>query len=370
MRALGPRADEWYGSAVVSGRRGLSLILLVAVSLPLVLGCALPAGTPSSAPSPSAIPSPTPVRASHDAITVEGFTFTITKVLLSYVVDGALPQGFAADDMVLDLDITSGVVDQSEEAEFEDALSRADITDETGRALGYAAGYSPSLMAGSKLVSPSIMLIFGPVPKTTKSLFLWIQRPSSAQAAAGRGGLVDLSPLLVVTTATPRPTPIPNLGTACAGTPISDAAPYGGTVHPLVVLGGTFSHYDFEINAKVYRDRSYGDDWIDQAWPGPIQLILCVGDEQTVKVRSCGKYQTAITGQVGEVILYKYARTVRVVVALTGKVLQAKVIDGSVLSCESTYSLGGNPPWEIHGQRVDLGAINTYATSVATQAVK
>lgn len=348
----------------MSGRRDLPLILLVAVSLPLVLGCALPAGTPSSAPSPSAIQSPTPVRASHDAITVEGFTFTITKVLLSYVVDGALPQGLAADQMVLEVDIASGVVDKSKEAEFEEALMGAGLTDETGRVVGYDAGYSPSLLPGSTVLlpesmrSPSIVLIFGPVPKTTKSLFLWIKYR-----------LVDLLPLLVVSTATPRPTPIPNLGAACAGTPISDAAPYGGTVHPLVVLG-TLNHTDFEINAKLYRETSYGDDWIDQPWPGPIQLILCVGDEQTVEVGSCGMYQDTVTGQVGEVILYKYARTVQVVVALTGKVLQTQVFYGSVPSCETWEGGGGDPPWRNYGERVDLAAINTYATSVATQAVK
>jgi hypothetical protein len=262
--------------------------------------------------------------------------------------------------MVLEVDLTSGVVDRYAESSFESELSHSYVADETGVKIG-------SLLDPTIWNRPPIALIFG-VPKTSKSFFLVIWHH-----------LIDLSALLAVSTATPRPTPIPDseLAGACAGTPTPAAAPYGGTVHPLVVIetNGGISQYAYAINNKWFllRDmNSPGDsDWYSQPWPSPIQLVLCAGDEQAAEDGSCGQYQQEGTGQVGEVVRYRYAKTVQVIVALTGKLLVSKVFYGSSVSCDSGWhSEDVNPPWRIYGGHVDSGAINTYATSVATQAVK
>jgi hypothetical protein len=176
---------------------------------------------------------------------------------------------------------------------------------------------------------------------------------------------------------TPKPKVTPNpitegaLKEVCKGTPVPAADPYGGTVHPLVLVtampaAGMWDLYKtlFDIDAK----------WYDNEWPGPIQLVVCVGYSQLVKVDSCGTYTRQSDGARGQMIRYKRSSTVRVVVAQTGKDLQSKVFYGPVPACAKTLSNvdnpDGAPPWKISGYDADSGAINAWAVSVSTQVVK
>jgi hypothetical protein len=173
-------------------------------------------------------------------------------------------------------------------------------------------------------------------------------------------------------TPTPTPTPAPpvtkaELEAVCAGTPISRAAKYAGTVHPLVVvdegsLEGEGEPWNFEINAKWYGD----------AWPGPIQLVVCVDTAKPVKLGSCGSYTRESDGASGQIIRYRYTQKVRVVIARTGKQLQYRSLTGTTPQCEAHLSLpaSGPPPWGMYGDDVSDSAINKYATAVARQKVK
>jgi hypothetical protein len=84
-------------------------------------------------------------------------------------------------------------------------------------------------------------------------------------------------------TPTPKVTPNPItaglLEEVCNGTLINAAAPYGGVLHPLVLVwampsAGMWDFYDTHsgINTK----------WFNNEWPGPIQLVLCEGNSQRV----------------------------------------------------------------------------------------
>ena len=168
--------------------------------------------------------------------------------------------------------------------------------------------------------------------------------------------------------ATPRVT-AHELRTACQGTPIPEAASYGGTVHPLVVVyrGDTAWILDndtYDINAKWYGDE----------WHGPIQLVVCDGLTQEVEVDSCGTYARQSDGAVGEILRYRNFDVVRVVVARTGKTLQSRTFYGDTPTCAASMSgvenPDSNPPWRISGTDPDTGAINAYAVSVSTQKVK
>ena len=159
-----------------------------------------------------------------------------------------------------------------------------------------------------------------------------------------------------------RPLTERELKAACNGTRIPRAAKYAGTVHPLVVVfGGAVSADDFAINAK----------WGSGTWPGEIQLIVCVGPQKHVNLGSCGTYIRKSDGRVGQVIRYRHAQVVRVVVARTGKTLQSKTFYGSTPTCaKSLPDPGTSPPWRFYGNNVSDNAINKYATSVSRQKVK
>jgi hypothetical protein len=176
-------------------------------------------------------------------------------------------------------------------------------------------------------------------------------------------------------TPVPTPTPVPQptraeLLAACSkGTPIPEAAKYAGTVHALVVVysGDTAWILDndvYDINAKWYSDD----------WPGPIQLVVCDGLAQEVKVGSCGTYTRTSDGALGEIVRYRNFEVVRVVVAKTGKTLQSKTFSGNTPTCAtSIYDVDNrdsNPPWKISGTYADNDGINAYAKAVSTQKVK
>lgn len=162
---------------------------------------------------------------------------------------------------------------------------------------------------------------------------------------------------------------------ACAnGTPIPEAADYAGVVHPLVVVGlglgsALSSALSVDDNSYFYK---YDIDakWHNNSWPGPLQLVICVGEVQQVRVASCGSYTRDSDGAVGDVTLNKWIIVVRVVVASTGKTLQSQTFSGSIPTCDLAYAVSGDPPWDIYGSFPDTSTINTYLTSVSTQAVK
>jgi hypothetical protein len=85
-----------------------------------------------------------------------------------------------------------------------------------------------------------------------------------------------------------------------------------------------------------------------------------------VKVGSCGYYSRRSDGKNGQVIRYRNAEVVRVVVARTGKTVQSKTVYGSTPTCSDTLDdPGGSPPWRIYGDDVDDTAINKFATTVS-----
>ena len=173
-----------------------------------------------------------------------------------------------------------------------------------------------------------------------------------------------------VATASPTPSstasPLPvataaELAAACDGSAVPGAARYAGRVHPLVVVDswGTIDADSYGINTK----------WAVDAWPGPIQLVLCVEPVQhPVRVGTCGTYKRVNGGKVGQVNRFRYAQVVHVVVASTGKTLQSKTLYGKPPACGRKVALtSAPPPWRIYGGDVPDGAVNTYAAATSRQ---
>ena len=189
-------------------------------------------------------------------------------------------------------------------------------------------------------------------------------------------------------TASPTPTPIPTatplppitaeqLAAACNGTPVPGAAPYAGTIHPLVVLGknGLPEWTVDGIGQKYSYTYAINNRWFNGSWDGPIQLVVCPSDPQTQKLSSCGSY-TRSDGVVGQVIPYRYFVIVKVIIARTGKLLQSKTFyGGKAPDCADQVQLPAtdNPPWKIYSDPMDTqsnGPVALYATAVSTQKVK
>jgi hypothetical protein len=167
----------------------------------------------------------------------------------------------------------------------------------------------------------------------------------------------------------PTPTPLPTfppwyyLNGACDnGNPVPWAADYAGKVHPLVVTEGT--------QIKTAGDVDINSKWYDNSWPGPIQLVVCLDGEKAVMVDTCGSYTRESDGVVGELDRYRWVQVIRVVVAETGKTLQSETLYGNTPACSESALVGDGPPWKEYGSHVSGEAINQYATSVSTQAVK
>jgi hypothetical protein len=156
-----------------------------------------------------------------------------------------------------------------------------------------------------------------------------------------------------VPTPVPSPTtpPVPQpsddeLIAACAaGTPVPGAAPYAGTLHPLVVVytDGLQWWVDDDATSRPY---DVDNKWIDDAWPSSVQLVACQDNRLEVKADSCGTYTRQRDGVTGEVIRYKEAQTVRILVAKTGKLLQSQTYYGSLPDCPTAFQdvAGKEPP--------------------------
>ena len=172
---------------------------------------------------------------------------------------------------------------------------------------------------------------------------------------------------------TPTPVPAPTIPSSywlwqvCSGHPLSGSPAYSGAVHPLVVAevdySGTWtaSLYDFPIN----------NNWYNGKWTKPLQLVVCVGAEKNIKVRSCGRYTRSSDGKVGYIYTYKQSLTVKVMFAKTGKALQSKTFYGSAPACTQWMTIDSTPPpWKVTGSYPSTSAINNWATGVSTQKIK
>ena len=106
--------------------------------------------------------------------------------------------------------------------------------------------------------------------------------------------------------------------------------------------------------------------------PGPIQLVLCVDPVQRPdRVGSCGKYKRVSDGKVGQVIRFRYAQVVRVVLASTGETLQSKTLYGKPPACGRKVALtSAPPPWRTYGRVVTDAAVNTFAAATSRQKVR
>ena len=170
-------------------------------------------------------------------------------------------------------------------------------------------------------------------------------------------------------TPTSTPDPAEELVAACDGEPVPWAAPYAGTLHPLVVVDEDGIGTTYAVNKK----------WLGGTWKSPIQLVLCVPEptEGTKRVGSCGRWTRQSDDATGELLQFRYTSTIRVVVAKTGKTLQKKVLLGSTPPCGdapddewSIPDMGDDPPWHLFGVPVTAKQVNSYATTVSKQKVK
>jgi hypothetical protein len=146
------------------------------------------------------------------------------------------------------------------------------------------------------------------------------------------------------------------------GTPVPGAAPYGGKVHPLVVvdMNNGWLAYDVEVN-EGFRVGGW-------PWPTPIQLVVCARHDEKV-VGSCGLFKTE-DGEVGEVVRSQDKVTFRVVVAETGKTLQTKVLSSPAPKCPGTkFWTTGNWGWTLTNP-VSVEQIDKYAMAVSKQKVE
>lgn len=241
---------------------------------------------------------------------------------------------------------------------------------------------------GSASVSPSPVATTAPTaaPTVTVAPTPFVEltpTPTLCLVINPDGSQVQCGYATEAPTVAPTPTPVPlptddELIAACAaGTPIPEAAAYTGAVHPLVVVWASDENNQWipDISGDTSGGLSYDIDskWLDGSWPGPIQLVVCVGLDQNVKLDSCGTYQRQSNGVTGSVIRYKIGELVRIVVAATGKTLMSKTFYGTLPTCASEFDtpmMSGDPPWELDGDYPDIGAINTYATAASTQTVK
>ena len=157
---------------------------------------------------------------------------------------------------------------------------------------------------------------------------------------------------------------------ACEETPVPGAARYAGKVHPLVVAyQGADSYYVFP------RPYTVNTTWFDGGGKTPIQLVICLDDEETEDAKSCGIY-TRTDGVRGELFRARMEQRIRVIVAKTGKLLQVKFLYGADPGCSDLYSSTSSdypvsdPPWFVVGPSVTQEQIEQYAEAVSKQKVK
>jgi hypothetical protein len=197
---------------------------------------------------------------------------------------------------------------------------------------------------------------------------------------AGTGPVLAQGSYTVTAAPTPAPTATPLAPPAAAEivalcahrTPVPDAAPYAGDVHPLLVAWTEFNG-SWTVDAQHWNNMEYPIDqkWVTHAWSSPLQLVACVGIVTLHKVGSCGSYKRSSDGVVGQVIRYRGSATVRIVAAATGKVLSSKTFYGVLPSCaDSLGIISGAPPWELDGSGPGVTDIDNYASAASTQVVK
>lgn len=176
-----------------------------------------------------------------------------------------------------------------------------------------------------------------------------------------------------ITTAapTPQPTPRPEeeLIGACYGKAIAWAAPYAGRVHPLLIAGpwGRAGAWDW-INPNLGVNQK----WSEGEWASSmIQLMVCPEPAEPVEHGSCGTYRSG-SGESGELLRFKDALMIRVVIAHTGETLQSKKLLGPEKECPTSRVIFGSdpPPWIFLEESVTLEQIENYAAEVSKQPVE
>ena len=152
---------------------------------------------------------------------------------------------------------------------------------------------------------------------------------------------------------------------ACTkGTPIPQAAAYGGSLHSAIF-------------ATEYDPTDWTPGWFVSAGPlqpdqssALVQLIICRSiAKQTV--HTCGVY-TRTDGVAGDVYLTQETDTIAIVIAQTGKTLESKLFTGAEpdpSDCPSDYSIApkGSPPWHAGSGSIDLQPEIDYVLAVATR---
>lgn len=143
------------------------------------------------------------------------------------------------------------------------------------------------------------------------------------------------------------------------GTPVPGAAPYAGSVHPLLVFDMYPGHL---AGVAINRgsDRSFG--W---SWASPLQLVVCVERDEK-RVGSCGLYKSG--DEVHEVIRKQATATIRVIEAATGTTLQQKVLKNAAPKCPKKFWTSSDY-WVLVDSVTDE-QVDPYAVSVSTQPVE
>ncbi len=155
------------------------------------------------------------------------------------------------------------------------------------------------------------------------------------------------------------------LAAVCYGTAVPLAAPYAGTVHPLVVVEA-YPGSPAKLGDPTFY--AINQKWRDDQWPSPIQLVVCDRGDSPKKVSYCGRYTgggTTIRVWVGQA-----RETVEVVVASTGKVLQKKVLTNPAPNCPAIYSSPVLLDNDVVTNSVTWEQVSKYATAVSKQPVK
>ena len=211
--------------------------------------------TPTALTKQTPTPGPTAIPASHDQITVGGYTIEITAVTLSDGgIGGFVPASMTSDQTVLGVEATlvsGGTLDD---------LSGipAWATDETSDR--YNVGAALSVGAQS-----SAIWLYA-VPKTSSSFLWWF--PS--------GEVIDLSPLLSVG---PSVTPVPTAVPTPAGTPWEIFSAYE-TVQEATQQADTKAWNDANNGSATYAAaaKAKADDQADLAWLNAHPPMDCYSD--------------------------------------------------------------------------------------------
>jgi hypothetical protein len=179
-----------------------------------------------------------------------------------------------------------------------------------------------------------------------------------------------MTPSAAVTpTARPTPSQEAELIGACHGRTVAWAAPYAGRIHPLLIAGpwGTAGAWDW-----INPDLGVNQKWSEGEWTNSmIQLMVCPEPAEPVADGSCGTYQIA-SGESGELLRFKAALMIRVVIARTGETLQSKTLLGPAQKCPTSRVILGSdpPPWSFLQPSVTLAQIEDYAAKVSAQPVE